>query len=69
MTSPSVSAARRGWGWNPVVRDSPRQGNTTGQLETLLHARTGRSVDGAIRKYDGRPFTPEYILTRVLEEA
>ena len=39
------------------------EGNATGQLEMLLRARTGRSVDGTIRKYDGRAFTPEYILS------
>jgi len=38
------------------------EGNATGQLETLLRARTGRSVDGAIHKYDGRAFTPEYLI-------
>jgi 2-oxoglutarate ferredoxin oxidoreductase subunit alpha len=38
------------------------EGNATGQLETLLRARTGRSVNGAIHKYDGRAFTPEYII-------
>jgi 2-oxoglutarate ferredoxin oxidoreductase subunit alpha len=38
------------------------EGNATGQFETLLRARTGLSVDGAIRRYDGRPFTPEYIV-------
>jgi len=41
------------------------EGNGTGQLETLLRARTGRSVDGAIHKYDGRAFTPEYILAHL----
>ena len=40
------------------------EGNATGQFETLLRARTGRSVDGAIRRYDGRAFTPEYIVRR-----
>jgi 2-oxoglutarate ferredoxin oxidoreductase subunit alpha len=44
------------------------EGNATGQLETLLRARTGRSVDSAIHKYDGRAFTPDYILARVSEE-
>ena len=44
------------------------EGNATGQLEMLLRARTGRSVDGTIHKYDGRAFTPEYILARVSEE-
>jgi 2-oxoglutarate ferredoxin oxidoreductase subunit alpha len=43
------------------------EGNATGQLETLLRARTGRSVDGSMRKYDGRAFTPEYIVARVPE--
>jgi 2-oxoglutarate ferredoxin oxidoreductase subunit alpha len=38
------------------------EGNATGQFETLLRARTGLSVDGAIRKYDGRAFTPEHII-------
>jgi 2-oxoglutarate ferredoxin oxidoreductase subunit alpha len=38
------------------------EGNSTGQIETLLRARMGRSVDGAIHKYDGRAFTPEYIV-------
>jgi 2-oxoglutarate ferredoxin oxidoreductase subunit alpha len=44
------------------------EGNATGQLETLLRARTGRSVDGAIHKYDGRAFTPGYIVARVSKE-
>jgi 2-oxoglutarate ferredoxin oxidoreductase subunit alpha len=37
------------------------EGNVTGQLETLIRARTGLSVDESIRKYDGRPFSPEYL--------
>jgi 2-oxoglutarate ferredoxin oxidoreductase subunit alpha len=41
------------------------EGNSTGQLETLLRARTGRSVNGAIHRYDGRAFTPEYILAHL----
>ena len=44
------------------------EGNATGQLETLLRARAGWSVDSAIRKYDGRAFTPAYILAHVAEE-
>ena len=44
------------------------EGNATGQLETLLRAELGRSLDGSIRRYDGRSFTPEYILARVPEE-
>jgi 2-oxoglutarate ferredoxin oxidoreductase subunit alpha len=42
--------------------------NSTGQFEKLLHAYAGWSVDGAVRRYDGRPFTPEYILAHVPEE-
>jgi 2-oxoglutarate ferredoxin oxidoreductase subunit alpha len=38
------------------------EGNSTGQFETLLRTRTGYSVDEAIRRYDGRSFTPEYII-------
>lgn len=40
------------------------EGNSTGQLEILLRARTGRLMDDAIHRYDGRSFTPEYILSR-----
>jgi 2-oxoglutarate ferredoxin oxidoreductase subunit alpha len=42
--------------------------NATGQMEALLRTHTGRSVDGAIHKYDGRAFSPEYILAHVPEE-
>jgi 2-oxoglutarate ferredoxin oxidoreductase subunit alpha len=42
--------------------------NSTGQFEKLLHTYAGRSVDGAIHRYDGRAFTPEYILAHVPEE-
>jgi 2-oxoglutarate ferredoxin oxidoreductase subunit alpha len=40
------------------------EGNSTGQFETLLRARTGHPADGSIRRYDGRSFTPEYIVHR-----
>jgi len=43
------------------------EGNVTGQLETLIRARTGISVDGSIRKYDGRAFSPEYIVAHLSE--
>jgi 2-oxoglutarate ferredoxin oxidoreductase subunit alpha len=39
--------------------------NATAQLATLIQAYTGHAVDGKILKYDGHPFTPEYILARV----
>jgi 2-oxoglutarate/2-oxoacid ferredoxin oxidoreductase subunit alpha len=38
------------------------EGNSTGQLETLLRTRTRRAADDTMRKYDGRAFTPEYIV-------
>ncbi len=44
------------------------EGNATGQLETLIRARTGLVADGSIRKYDGRAFSPQYILAHTLEE-
>jgi 2-oxoglutarate ferredoxin oxidoreductase subunit alpha len=43
------------------------EGNNTGQLRMLLRTRTGHSADGAMLKYDGRAFTPEYIATQVKE--
>ena len=50
------------------------EGNVTGQLETLIRARTGLTMDAAMRKYDGRAFTPEYVArdpaaTQFFEEA
>jgi len=42
--------------------------NSTGQFELLLRTYTGFVVDGAIHRYDGRPFTPEYIVDRLPEE-
>ncbi len=39
--------------------------NYTGQLATLVRAYTGIEVDGLIRKYDGRPMSPEYILAHL----
>jgi 2-oxoglutarate ferredoxin oxidoreductase subunit alpha len=43
------------------------EGNTTAQLATLIRANTGQAMDGAVLRYDGRAFTPEYILARVEE--
>jgi 2-oxoglutarate ferredoxin oxidoreductase subunit alpha len=37
--------------------------NATAQLATLIRSQTGRQVDGTILKYDGRAFTPEYIMS------
>lgn len=41
------------------------EGNATAQFASLLYAQTGIRVDAKILKYDGRGFTPEYILARV----
>jgi len=43
------------------------EGNYTGQLEILIRARTGVVMDGAIRRYDGRPLRPSYILAHLPE--
>jgi len=39
--------------------------NHAGQLATLVRAYTGIKVDGLVRKYDGRPMSPEYILDQL----
>lgn len=41
--------------------------NATAQLANLLRSQTGIQMDSTILKYDGRPFTPEYILAHVLK--
>ncbi|MGQ9688442.1 MAG: 2-oxoacid:acceptor oxidoreductase subunit alpha [Desulfobaccales bacterium] len=38
------------------------EGNAVGQLGRLLRRETGRAPDHLILRYDGLPFTPEYIL-------
>ena len=42
--------------------------NATAQLATLIRSQTGRQMDGLILKYDGRSFTPEYIVAHAAEE-
>jgi 2-oxoglutarate ferredoxin oxidoreductase subunit alpha len=44
------------------------EGNATAQLATFIRAHTGQTMDDVILKYDGRAFTPDYILGRVKEE-
>ena len=39
--------------------------NATAQLATLIRAQTGRAVDDTLLRYDGRAFTPGYILERL----
>ena len=43
------------------------ENNSTGQLATLIRANTGQAMDGTILRYDGRAFSPDYILTQVKE--
>ncbi|MEE8391707.1 MAG: 2-oxoacid:acceptor oxidoreductase subunit alpha [Anaerolineae bacterium] len=43
------------------------EGNVTAQLATLIRANTGQAMDDTILRYDGRAFTPEYILAHVKE--
>jgi len=38
------------------------ENNATGQLARLIRAETGIKVNGTINKFDGRPFSPEYII-------
>lgn len=42
--------------------------NYTGQLARFLRMMTGFQVDAHVLKYDGRPFAPQQIAARVLEE-
>ncbi len=41
------------------------EGNYTGQLANLIKMTMGLDVDGKILKYDGRPFSPEYIINNL----
>lgn len=41
------------------------EGNATGQLAFLLQACAGIGVHGKVLRFDGRGFTPEYILARL----
>lgn len=45
------------------------EGNAAGQLGRLLRQETGIAADHAILRYDGLPFTPEYILRGLAGEA
>jgi 2-oxoglutarate/2-oxoacid ferredoxin oxidoreductase subunit alpha len=44
------------------------EGNSTGQLSQLIRRETGVKAEGAILKYDGRPFTPTEIIERLNRE-
>jgi 2-oxoglutarate ferredoxin oxidoreductase subunit alpha len=43
------------------------EGNATGQMAQLLEAHTGFKLDHHVRRYDGRPLSPQYILERLEE--
>jgi 2-oxoglutarate ferredoxin oxidoreductase subunit alpha len=41
------------------------ESNATGQLATFLQTSVGKAVDHKILRYDGRPLSPEYILSKL----
>ena len=43
------------------------EGNAMGQMASLIEAHTGVNIDHHIRRYDGRPFSPQYIMARLEE--
>ncbi len=54
----------------PVLESAKRlvavEGNATGQFARLLRAYTGIQVDDEIHRFDGQPFSPEYVLARLV---
>jgi 2-oxoglutarate ferredoxin oxidoreductase subunit alpha len=44
------------------------ENNITGQLSQLITAETGIKPTGNVRKFDGRPFSPSYIVKEVKKE-
>jgi 2-oxoglutarate ferredoxin oxidoreductase subunit alpha len=44
------------------------ENNITGQLSQLIAAETGIKTTGKIRKFDGRPFSPSYVVKEVKKE-
>jgi len=61
--SEAVSAALKKARQNIIV-----EGNATSQLSALIRRETGRAIDSAILKYDGRPFSPREIVDRLRQE-
>lgn len=45
------------------------EGNATSQLAALIKRETGKTLDGSILKFDGRPFSPGEIADRLRKEA
>ena len=44
------------------------ENNATAQFAHLLRAETGQQVTGSILKFDGRPFSPTYVLAQLKKE-
>jgi 2-oxoglutarate ferredoxin oxidoreductase subunit alpha len=53
----------------PMLESAKRlvdvESNATGQFARLIRAYTGVEVDAKILRFDGRPFSPQYILDRL----
>ena len=41
------------------------EGNALGQLEGIVRRESGFEIVESVRRYDGLPITPEYILERI----
>jgi 2-oxoglutarate ferredoxin oxidoreductase subunit alpha len=59
----AVASALGSTGRSVVVEN-----NATGQLAHLIAAETGIRVSGTVLKFDGRPFSPEYIVRELKKE-
>ena len=44
------------------------ENNATAQMARLIRRETGHKVNGSILKFDGRPFSPQYIVKHLKEE-
>jgi len=44
------------------------EGNATGQFSRLIRRESGFTVAGLLTRYDGLPFTPEYIIEELGHE-
>ena len=44
------------------------EGNATAQMAGLIKRETGKTVDAALTKFDGRPFSPPEIVSRLRKE-
>lgn len=59
----AVSQAMEAAGKSYIV-----EGNAAGQLARLVRTETGKVPDGLVLRYDGRPFTPAYIMNKLEQE-